>query len=463
MRSFATADGRLDRPWKKVFQIGLYHLALFLVMISYYAFALAISLWLLGNASILAARIIANFSAQFELESVWNGTLLLGTCVLLWQIVPMLWSQLKGLVTAQHDENDAEALFGIPLSEDRYPEFYAHVASVARQIDAPVPHEIRVTPEPECHAVEVRRFSILSDRRLVLVLGMPHLCVLSRRELDVILAHELSHVRAGDTRMGVFVFRFLESLKAGIELARESRWRWINILYPLSLLYGALMRPLTAPLVRRQELLADAMTAVVFGGELASLTLLKEWQLNHQFHAVVAGYGAAGDADGWTGLFRAFRESWQEFSPEGRAYLLRRLEEEERSGFWDSHPTTGVRIACMRQFSAASKPDQRENDDQELDLENARSLFPDFGQLEHRMSLLFSRQLVFDRHSEDHSEETIAGKKRIEERLRPMQSADADTGENSLDVTVQNHPGAPVEFAESDSHVKPLEVRHHQQ
>lgn len=381
---------RADSSWASLLTHASYHLVLFLVIISYYALNLVLAIWLISLA-IIHVRWMASGQASRMDVGLLNIPVTLLVTVLMAKLLPVLWTQLKGLLTDEHDSQDEAALYGITLKPARYPEFYAHVQAVARLVNSPVPNEIRVTPSPACHCLELRRFSILADRKLVLVLGMPHLCVLRQHELDVILAHELSHVRAGDTRLGVFVFRFLASLKRGLELMREGRWPWFNLAYPLSRLYQVLVRPLAAPLVRRQEMLADATSARAFGGDVAALTLLKEWQLGFQFDAAVGSYGAEGDADGWTSLFRSFRESWRDFSEEGRAYLLRRLEEEEQSSFWDSHPTTSARIAQMRHFPDAER----------IRPELARELFPDFERLERRMSRTFARQLVSDQLAED--------------------------------------------------------------
>ncbi len=428
-KALAAADGRFDLPRKSVIQLWAYHLALFLVMISYYALALALCLCLAGNGVIQLIRVFTdvNSGRSWLMHGLW----LLATLVMLFPLLPLIWSQFKGLITAQHDENDQDALFGLALAPERYSELFERVAAVAKRIGAPPPDEIRVTPEPQCHAVEVRRFRILSDRKLVLVLGMPHLCVMSCRELDVILAHELAHVRAGDTRMSVFVFRFLESLEAGAESVADSKWRWLNPLYLLSRLYVAAMRPLTAPLIRRQEMLADVASAMAFGGDLAATTLLKEWQIPHQFHIAVASCGADHDLNNWRGLFRAFRESWQEFSDDGYQYLLKRLEEEERPSFWDSHPPTGARIAMMREFADIDLPEQAQGP------ALACKLFPDFDALEERMSTMFAREIVYGQEDSGYS---IPATPDSGGGTNTTAFADMDeTTVNALDQTVGSH------------------------
>ena len=44
---------------------------------------------------------------------------------------------------------------------------------------------------------------------------------------------------------------------------------------------------------------------------------------------------------------------------ECQAYLERRLSEEERPSFSDSHPTTAVRIAALREYAAVEAADSR--------------------------------------------------------------------------------------------------------
>src|SRR5205814_1557761 len=123
----------------------------------------------------------------------------------------------------------------------------------------------------------------------VLVLGLPHLTVLSAGELQMIVAHELVHVSRGDTSLGVFSYRFLESLRLSIRRMQRHAWRWFNPLYALAAGYFRLFLYLSVPIRRFQELRCDAVSAAAFGGELAAATLLKEWLLAHQFEMLVAG------------------------------------------------------------------------------------------------------------------------------------------------------------------------------
>ena len=311
---------------------------------------------------------------------MWFALYLIGlTLVILVvaQAVPVLWASLLGLVTTMHDDEPALAEGQRLLVED-YPELHDLVAEVARQVDAPLPDEIRITPRGDCYVTEQRRFSIRPARKLMLVLGMPHLSVLSIAELRVILAHELAHFGRGDTSLGVFVFRFLESLRATDAALSKRSLRWINPLYPFCKLYFSAFMLLSAPIRRQQELRADSVAAATYGGNLAAETLIKEWLVAHQFDAMAAAYDPSNATTGHgapLNVFSWFARNWHDLSPDGQNYLLRRLAEEERASFWDAYPTMEVRVRMMRSF--ADEPSSPRG--------GARDLFHDFDDLQHQM------------------------------------------------------------------------------
>ena len=107
------------------------------------------------------------------------------------------------------------------------------------------------------------------------------------------------------------------------------------------------------PIQRQQELHADALSAAVYGGELAVQTLLKDWLLTSQFEVAVREYPAAvlpNEIAPHTNVFQFFKDRWRDFSEAGRGYLERRLAEEERDLSPDSRPTFQARFHRMRAF-----------------------------------------------------------------------------------------------------------------
>ena len=197
---------------------------------------------------------------------------------------------------------------------------------------------------------------------MTLVLGLPQFLALSMWELRIIVAHEMVHFRTRHTTIVVFLFRFLESLSRAVEPLQRRWWRWADPIYWMFSAFHHLVWRLSAPIERRQELRADAVSAALYGGELAVRTLLKDWLLANQFESEVSDYRrtlAAGSRTPLPNLYRFFEERWREYSPESQEYLERRLVEEDPETADAARPSLGTRIALLRSFPPQPQPEPR--------------------------------------------------------------------------------------------------------
>ena len=348
--------------------INLYRLFLLELILIYFGFLVVVFAELI--------QLVWRFSIspwEARPATAMRLVLLFASVYLIWQIGRRFWQGIVGLVTNRYDRAP-EAEVGTRLSVDDYPEFYEFVAAVGQRVAAPAPDEIRISHEPECFVAELRQFGIRTQRQLILVLGMPHLSVLSVNELRVILAHELAHFTGGDTTLGVFDYRFVETLRRALLDMRQGRFCWISPVYWYCKAFHRLFVFLSGPIQRHQELRADGLSAAAFGGQLAIDTLLNEWLLARQFEAAVVTF-PFDDSEGPNATFRDvyswFASRWRQFSTAGHEYLQRRLAEEERPSILDSHPTIQARIEAMRTYPEAPDNDSRP----------ARALIPQFSQL----------------------------------------------------------------------------------
>jgi Zn-dependent protease with chaperone function len=332
--------------------------------IDLYAFVLLASILIYFNGLLWGLCELVRFTIVVPEES-WleqplrlalYGVYLCFALPLMVRVGKHLWRGVLGLVTNQFDPLAVDA-DGRPLPPEQYPRLYELVRQVAERIHGPMPDRILLSHRAECFVTERRQFSLSTKRELILVLGMPHLDVLSVGELQAILAHELAHFRRGDTRVGVFNFRFLEALRVSLD-DYPKKLRWIHPLFLLEWAYFYSFLWLSAPIRRYQELRADAASAEAFGGDVSAQTLLKEWLLAHQFDAEVAAYRPTENHNvSNETVYSLFKRHWRGLSSEGRSYLERRLVEEETTSFFDSHPTMALRLAMLRAFPSRTDTD----------------------------------------------------------------------------------------------------------
>jgi Zn-dependent protease with chaperone function len=354
----------------------LYGLALFLAIVVQIATAIFVFFQLLSAAIDVAGHVVLLWPRVWP-SLAWVVVLVIAVGFLV-RVGRYLIEATWGLISTEVDPEPEQAE-GVALQRDDHPEIYAVVEEVSRRVGAPLPDEIRISHRAECSATEFREFGVQPRRRLVVLLGLPNLTVLTVAELQVILAHELAHISLGDTRVEVFTFRLLAVLDNSLQRMGRSAWRWIDPLFWYYCLSRYMLLGLVAPVRRYQELRADALSAAAYGGNLAAHTLLKDWRLAHEFASTVAAFHAAHRSPpqsphGET-VFSRLAERWTDISRSGQDYLQRRLEEEERPSFWDTHPTVARRVRTMRRFPAAGGGDRRP----------ARSLLPDGEALAQRL------------------------------------------------------------------------------
>jgi Zn-dependent protease with chaperone function len=333
--------------------IAIYGLFLMLLIVVYFGFISAVVITLLDLEGWLVKEL-------WPVTNLWYIKINV-VFLLLFPITRLsthLWRGILGVIT---DRNDVvhEKAGGILLGRDEHPSLYAVVEEVSRHVMAPVPDEIRLTFRPDCYAVEQRSFGISTVRRLVLVIGLPQFEVLTLSELKVIIAHELAHFGGGDTRLGVFAFRFLEALRLAREENAESGWRWVDPVAWLSWIYLNLFLVLSAPIRKHQELRADGYSAAAYGGDFAAQTLLKDWQIEKQFQQTLQRFLhlLPRDSSEYDNIFREFNQKFHGLSPQGSGVLEDRLRTQERTAFWDSHPSVPERMQAMRKYVDRELPE----------------------------------------------------------------------------------------------------------
>lgn len=297
---------------------------------------------------------------DFLLNRPWelgigDAVLLLISVVIGWLVIRIAWRLailMVGILTSKYDERpDSQAT--LPLDRDGNSLLHEVVVDVCRRVGAPSPDEIRVASVAECYVLEQRRFSIRTDRQLILVLGLPELLMLTVAELRVIVSHELVHFRNHHTTVVVFLFRFLESLRRAWEPLGRHKWYRADPIFWFFWCFHRLVSLLCQPIQRHHELHADAVSAAAYGGDLAVRTLLKDWLLAHEFDTAVEDYRsrlANHKISDRGNVYRFFVDRSREFSPESQKYLEDRFLDEAEDDAEDGRPSMRRRLLLLRSF-----------------------------------------------------------------------------------------------------------------
>lgn len=355
--------------------------------------------------ALLAALFVAFFAALlasvFELfrfadlilmqEWTWGGaliaraSLMLIVAVVVIRVALWLARSILGLVTRKYDGLATLLDESVPLDASDCSALYDQVHQICRQLDAPRPDQIRLSPLPECFVVEDRRFSLATQRSLILVLGLPQMLVFTMGELRVVLVHEMVHLGRRDTTLTVFLFRFVDSIQRALDALSARWWHRVDPLYWFFAAFHWALGLVVGPIQRRTEARADRASAELCGGELAAHTLLKDWFVDGQFDETLRSWSDraadqdTGDSSLRANLYRLFADRWRELSADAEQYLADRLQDQPDSAF-DPHPAMRNRLAMMRQFPAV--------DGQET--KRAVELLPDVNRLELEAARLLS-------------------------------------------------------------------------
>ncbi len=154
---------------------------------------------------------------------------------------------------------------GLELTPRQAPEFFAWLKPIAQRLKAPLPDRLLLVSEMTAAVMEQRRG--LFYRRYLMV-GIATLESLSLAELESVVAHELAHLRHGDTA-SLWTYRTAESWR---ELgARFQQEPGLSVFSSFARWYIPQFLVRARLICRHQELQADRRAAEVCGGAEALL------------------------------------------------------------------------------------------------------------------------------------------------------------------------------------------------
>ena len=219
---------------------------------------------------------------------------------------------------------------------------YELVDEVARQRGLRVPQEIRLAADTLAHVYEDE------EGKEILVIGGLALTALSREALAGVLAHELGHFAAGDTRLSRrAVKRHL--LMAVLQVEFQShRLSILNPLVWLVRLYHLLYAMIWAAHSRQQEYAADRHEVEQIGKEeaAASLLLVTVTERLPWVRLSAIAEACVQTKQPMLQIFSEFRERAASVS-RGDWQDACRKELKRKTGWFDSHPALRERLGAM--------------------------------------------------------------------------------------------------------------------
>jgi Zn-dependent protease with chaperone function len=249
----------------------------------------------------------------------------------------VLWAS-RVLLVRLRDDRGIE----LWLPRRKFAEFHAWVGEVARQRRLRPPHRIRLAAEGSAWVYESE------EDEEVLVLGASIVATCSRLALAGVVAHELGHFTAGDTRLRRRAHRrslLMDLLDHEFSVRQGARLNpivWIVEGYHLA------FRLLRAADSRRGELAEDRQSVQQAGRDVAAAALIRVYVTDRlpyvRLSSVAESCVATNDpldrlfTEHADRLRRVRHSDWEDAC---------RKELEETTGLFDSHPSLRERLRAM--------------------------------------------------------------------------------------------------------------------
>ncbi len=165
---------------------------------------------------------------------------------------------------------------GIEITKSDAPSLFAMIREVQNAVKGPDIARVFISDEVNAHIEQVPQKKKFWKTDNYLTLGLPLLNLLTPDELKAVIAHEFGHLCAGDGKIGNWMFR------AGTVIGRlEHQYETQGMtLFEMPIAFcvnrfGRAYLDRVFPLMRQQELAADAMAARVTGSDHLASALLR--------------------------------------------------------------------------------------------------------------------------------------------------------------------------------------------
>jgi len=303
---------------------------------------------LLGYAAIvLALFLFLGLTGGLVALAVWNTALflLLLKKKLLLLCIPAVWVLLKSLWIR------IEAPQGTQIARKQFPLLFRDIEKLRQQLDAPKIHRVVVTPEFNAGIAQTPRLGILGWHKNTLVLGMELLMVLSRQQVNAVIAHELGHLSGNHSRFNAWIYRVRTSWWLIMDsFAQQGGWS-AKLMGRFFSWYAPRFAAYSFALAQQNEYEADACSKLLCGGPATAAALVNTYATGpyldktywQQFFAEADNKPEPASGP-WTGFAKFVAE--QSFD---KTELKQNLEQalKYKTDFEDTHPALKDRLKAL--------------------------------------------------------------------------------------------------------------------
>ena len=232
------------------------------------------------------------------------------------------------------------------------------IAPICRAASGPKIHHIVVTDELNAAVQQIPKFGFFGPNTNYLILGVSLLSLMSKREVEAVVAHEFGHLSKTHGRLGAWTYRLRETLSRAVVAAQEkagakaNNWgfKFFYWFYPK-------FDELTFALRRAQEYEADRLATAVAGtqamGDALRRLSFAQPQYDAYWDAVwerAAETGSNGEQSPW----QNFLVGVEKFVNKEASTLELEQELKRQADFTDTHPSLADRLLALGEEQTAN-------------------------------------------------------------------------------------------------------------
>ena len=255
-------------------------------------------------------------------------------------VVPVVFAVLYGVFGRSRDGEPP----GVLLTEQAQPRLWAVARELADLAETRCADEIRLVADANAAVSDSGSWLGLRAGTRRLYLGVPLLHGLDEAQLRSVLAHEFGHYGGRHTALAGVTYRGAETIGRTVSHLGPR-----HLASRLFLIYARLYFAVSHSVNRRQELEADQLSARAVGPDVAASALLEVAPLAVTWEHYLHRFAAMGLEIGRrpTGLLAGFADHLACPEVARAMQQLRETTADEKPSVYDTHPSTGSRVALL--------------------------------------------------------------------------------------------------------------------